>query len=130
MRCSDTSPEAGRVCDEVFGTPGTFVRHEKAAARCAGQLGFQPFEAAAVSLRLFEHTLIPGLLQTEAYARAVLEAHPNAGADGVEERLAARMARQAVLSREDPPPPVLWVLLDENVLIREVGNAEMMVVAR
>jgi Domain of unknown function (DUF5753) len=47
---------------------------------------FEPYETAAVSLRLFEHTLIPGLLQTEAYARAVLEAHPNTGADEVEER--------------------------------------------
>ena len=36
------------------------------------------------------------------------------------------MARQAVLSREDPPPPILWVLLDENVLVREVGSAEIM----
>jgi hypothetical protein len=78
-----------------------------------------------VSLRLFEHTLIPGLLQTEGYARAVLETHPNTGADEVEKRLAARMARQAVLERDDPPPPILWVLLDENVLVREVGSARV-----
>ena len=36
------------------------------------------------------------------------------------------MARQGVLSREDPPPPILWVLLDENVLTREVGCADVM----
>jgi transcriptional regulator with XRE-family HTH domain len=117
------------LCDEVFGTPGTFVRHEKRLRDVPFSSGFRPFEpyeTAAVSLRLFEHTLIPGLLQTETYARAVLEAHPNTGADEVEERLAARMARQAVLSREDPPAPILWVLLDENVLVREAGSAEIM----
>jgi len=116
-------------CDEAFGTPGTFARLERRLRDVPFSSGFRPFEpyeTAAVSLRLFEHTLIPGLLQTETYARAVLEAHPNTGADEVEERLAARMARQAVLSREDPPPPILWVLLDENVLVREVGSAEIM----
>ena len=82
---------------------------------------FQPYESQAVSLRLFEHTLIPGLLQTEAYARAVLETHPNTALDVVEERVAARIARQVILDRDEPPPPMLWVLLDENVLTREVG---------
>jgi len=79
-----------------------------------------------VSLRLFEHTLIPGLLQTEDYARAVLETHPNTSVDVIEERITARMARQDVLTREDPPPPILWVLLDENVLNREVGGPRIM----
>jgi hypothetical protein len=77
-------------------------------------------------VRLFEHTLIPGLLQTEAYARAVLETHPNTSRDVVEERVAARMARQVILDREEPPPPMLWVLLDENVLTREVGGPKVM----
>jgi hypothetical protein len=47
---------------------------------------FQPYENQAAALRLFEHSLVPGLLQTEAYARAVLETHPNTAADVVEER--------------------------------------------
>jgi transcriptional regulator with XRE-family HTH domain len=117
------------LCDEVFGTPGTFARHEKRLRDVPFSSGFRPFEpyeARAVSLRLFEHTLIPGLFQTEAYARAVLETHPNTGADEVEERLAARLARQAVLIREDPPPPIVWMLLDENVLLREGGGKEVM----
>src|SRR5712691_1979500 len=117
------------LCDEVFGTPGTFVRHEKRLRDVPFSSGFRPFEpyeAEAVSLRLFEHTLVPGLLQTEDYARAVLETHPNTTADEVDERLAARMARQVILDREDPPPPVLWVLLDENVLYREAGSCKIM----
>jgi len=79
-----------------------------------------------VSLRLFEHTLIPGLLQTEACARAVLETHPNTSAEVIEERVAARMARQVILDRDEPPPPMLWVLLDENVLTREIGGPLVM----
>ena len=63
--------------------PGTFARLEAAAGRTV-QLRVppvQPYESQAIALRLFEHTLIPGLLQTEAYARAVLETHPNTSAE-------------------------------------------------
>ena len=117
------------LCDKTFGTPGTFERHEKRLRDVPFSSGFRPFEpyeAVAVSLRLFEHTLIPGLLQTEDYARAVLSTHPGTTPDEVDERLAARMARQAILDREDPPPPVLWVLLDEQVLHRDPGSREIM----
>jgi hypothetical protein len=89
--------------------------------------GFKPFadyEAEAVALWLFEHTYIPGLLQTEDYARSVLERHPHVTSDEVTERVAARIVRQSVLDRETSP--LLWVLLDENVLQREVGNAKIM----
>jgi transcriptional regulator with XRE-family HTH domain len=116
------------LCDKTFGTPGTFERHEKRLRDVPFSSGFRPFEpyeAVAVSLRLFEHTLIPGLLQSEDYARAVLATHPGTTPDEVEERLAARMARQAILTREDPPPPVLWVLLDEQVLHRDPGDREI-----
>jgi transcriptional regulator with XRE-family HTH domain len=118
-----------QLCDEVFGTPETFTRHEKrlrGVPFSAGFRPFEPYESEAVSLRLFEHTLVPGLLQTEAYARAILATHPNTSADEVEERLAARMARQAILTREDPPPPLVWALLDETVLRREIGGSKVM----
>ena len=117
------------LCDEVFGTPGTFARHERRLRDVPFSSGFRPFEpyeAEAVSLRLFEHTLIPGLLQTEDYARAVLETLPGATPDEVEERLAARMARQVILDRGEPPPPVIWAVLDEAVLHREAGGAKVM----
>lgn len=86
---------------------------------------FEPYEAQAAALRLFEHSLVPGLLQTEAYARAVLETHPNTSQDVIEERVAARIARQRILDRDDPAPPLRWVLLDEHVLTREIGDAVM-----
>jgi transcriptional regulator with XRE-family HTH domain len=119
---------AGR-CDEAFGTPGTFARLEarlRDVPFSSGFRPFQPYEAQAVALRLFEHSLVPGLLQTEAYARAVLETHPNTGQDVIEERVAARIARQQILDRDDLAPPLLWVLLDEHVLTREIGGDKVM----
>ena len=85
---------------------------------------YAEYEAEATSLWLFEHSLIPGLLQTEDYARAVLERHVHVTPEEVTKRLAARMARQSILDRDNPP--MLWVLLDENVLRREMGNAKIM----
>ncbi len=85
---------------------------------------YAEYEAEATALWLFEHTMIPGLIQTEDYARAVLERHVHVTPMEVTERLGARMARQSVLNRENPP--TVWALLDENVLRREVGNAKIM----
>ena len=85
---------------------------------------YAEYEAEATSLWLFEHTMIPGLIQTEDYARAVLERHVHVTPAEVTERLAARMARQSILNRDNPP--TLWVLLDEDVLRREMGNAKIM----
>ena len=123
------TPKLAELLDTMFGTPQTFARHEKRLRGIpfsAGFRPFQPYEAEASALRLFEHTLIPGLFQTEDYARATLAAHPHTSADVVEERVAARLARQEILTREDPPPPILWVLLDENVLRRQVGSRKVM----
>ena len=69
--------------------------------------------------------LIPGLLQTEEYARAVLAAaHPASPEDEVERLVSARMDRQAILDQAEPP--LLWVILDEGVLTRPVGGPVVM----
>jgi transcriptional regulator with XRE-family HTH domain len=69
------------------------------------------------------HT-VPGLLQTPAYARALLsDAVPSVGSR-LEGLLTARLARQQILHREDPP--VLWVIIDEAVLRRPVGGPSVM----
>jgi hypothetical protein len=82
-------------------------------------------EREAVSLRWFEPLLIPGLLQTEEYARAVLAAaHPASPEDEVEGLVSARMDRQAILDQAEPP--LLWVILDEGVLTRPVGGPVVM----
>jgi hypothetical protein len=85
---------------------------------------FAAYEAEAVQLWACEHSLIPGLLQVEPYARAVLERHPDTVPEQAAERAAARIARQAVLERDRPPR--FWVLIDESALHREVGGPKVM----
>lgn len=84
---------------------------------------FMTYEARAVRMRKFSQ-LVPGLAQTEAYARAVLQAGRIYDDGDPEEKVAARLERQALLSREAPP----WVsvILDEAVLYRIVGSREVM----
>lgn len=78
-------------------------------------------EAEAVLISEWEPQVVPGLLQTDEYARAVIEVGADVGAaETIQRRLALRMARQAVLTRD--PPPVLRIVLDEAVLHREVGG--------
>jgi transcriptional regulator with XRE-family HTH domain len=68
--------------------------------------------------------LVPGLLQTEPYARALMTSLSDVPHDVAERRLELRMRRQRLLSQ--PEPPQLRVLLDESVLHRLVGGAEVM----
>ncbi|MFE9022525.1 helix-turn-helix domain-containing protein [Streptomyces sp. NPDC007808] len=78
-------------------------------------------EGAARIVRSYEPHFVPGLLQTEAYARAVLEAGTigQSGPETVERHVALRMRRQRLLERPDPPH--LWVIMDETVLLRPVA---------
>jgi transcriptional regulator with XRE-family HTH domain len=85
---------------------------------------FTAYEAEATTLWLCEHSLIPGLLQTQSYALATLERHPDTPPEQAAERAAARIARQAVLARDRPPR--VWVLIDEQALYREVASAAVM----
>lgn len=97
-------------------------------------LGYQPYpswfqdwvasEREAKKLRWFEPMLIPGLLQTEAYARAIFRARFGMTAEQIDENVAARLKRQEILAREDSP--FLWVIVDEAVLRRPVGGYEVM----
>jgi transcriptional regulator with XRE-family HTH domain len=82
-------------------------------------------EAEAVRMREWEAQVVPGLLQTDEYARAVIEVGVDiAEPETIQRRLALRMARQAVLSRN--PPPELSVVLDESVLHREIGGRDVL----
>jgi transcriptional regulator with XRE-family HTH domain len=115
--------------DKVFGTPGTFARLEARLRDLPFPASFRPFaayEAEATALYVFEHSLVPGLLQTPQYARAVLATRPNTAEDEIDNLVAARLARQDVLTRDEPPAPLLWALIDEGVLHRPVASAEVM----
>ncbi|WP_433301165.1 helix-turn-helix domain-containing protein [Actinoplanes sp. CA-030573] len=82
-------------------------------------------EAEAVVISEWEAQVVPGLLQTDEYAHAVIEVGADVADPAVlQRRLALRMARQAVLTRE--PPPSLLMVLDEAVLHREVGGREVL----
>lgn len=81
-------------------------------------------EEAASRIRTYEGHLVPGLLQTEDYARAVHRAWPGAAAADVERRVRLRMDRQVLLRRTDPPH--LWAVIDEAALRRQVGGPEVL----
>jgi transcriptional regulator with XRE-family HTH domain len=81
-------------------------------------------EREAKKLRTFEPMLVPGLLQTEDYARAVFSARFGITDEEINEQVAARLKRQEILTREEPS--ALWVILDEAVLRRPVGGRYIM----
>lgn len=90
-------------------------------------------ERKAREIREYESYQIPGLLQTEDYARIVVSAERPMLSEGEMERVVAlRMTRQQVLELEDDSPldqgfsPILWVILDEAALRRSVGSAQVM----
>jgi transcriptional regulator with XRE-family HTH domain len=81
-------------------------------------------EAVAKRLRSFQPLLVPGLIQTEAYAHALFAAQIGATDDEITGQVAARLRRQEILSREAPSQ--FWVLLDEGVLRRAIGGPQVM----
>ncbi|MEU6346509.1 helix-turn-helix transcriptional regulator [Streptomyces sp. NPDC046977] len=84
-------------------------------------------ESAASHIRNYEPAVVPGLLQTPDYARAVLERGlPRISADVLERRVHLRTTRQELITRSDPSPPQLWAIIDETVLRRPAGGPNMM----
>lgn len=79
-------------------------------------------EAEAAEIKTLQHQLIPGLLQTAEYARAVISAeHPDASDEEIYRRVELRMKRQKTENG-----PKLWIVLDEAALHRPVGGNEVM----
>ncbi|MET7477312.1 helix-turn-helix transcriptional regulator [Streptomyces sp. NPDC005648] len=82
-------------------------------------------QEAALAIRTFEIQYVPGLLQTPAYTRAVVERGlPAAPAREVERRVELRTRRRELLQRTDAPQ--LWAIVDESVLLRVLGSREVM----
>ena len=129
-RCSGAKPtlELARALDEVLGADGLLVElwpYVYQEAFPDWSRAFMAYSARAVAIRQYMAHLVPGLLQTEDYARAVLS-HGLSLKDEqhLEERVAARLGRQARLT--DPDRPELWVILDEAVLRRPIGGRDVM----
>src|SRR5262249_14551798 len=81
------------------------------------------YEASASIIRQFEPLVMPGLLQTEEYTRAVLNLH-EIPADKADLYVASRRERQELLDREDPPE--FFFIIDESVLLRSIGGKSVM----
>lgn len=117
--------------DEVLGADGFFVRNCAALKRSKYPEHFAEAaeaEARAEAIREYAPQLVPGLLQTEAYARAVFRAYrPTAVESVIDELVTTRLERAEILA--DPTSPLLWVVLDEAVLRRAVGGPAVMAVA-
>ncbi|MFE6054726.1 Scr1 family TA system antitoxin-like transcriptional regulator [Kitasatospora sp. NPDC056446] len=98
----------------------------KASTLIGGFLVYLEHEAKASALKIYELNLIPGLIQTRAYASAIINAEARRGeipGDKVLERLNVRMARQAILYRE--PAPSIHIVMEESCL-RPVGGPFVM----
>lgn len=82
-------------------------------------------EGAASRIRTYEVQFVPGLLQTQEYARAVvLLGHPGAPEDELQQRVSLRMRRQRILTQ--PGAPKLWAVVDEAALLRRLGGPGVM----
>ncbi|MGW6358789.1 helix-turn-helix domain-containing protein [Streptomyces sp. NPDC055092] len=121
-------PDMAQRLDEALGTAGFFVRHGVKANESKHPEHFaEAAEAEAIAASIMEYgaMLIPGLLQTPDYARAVfLDFQPTAPDELIEKLLTARMERTRLL--DNPTKPVLWAVLDEAALRRLVGGAAVM----
>jgi hypothetical protein len=81
-------------------------------------------EAAAAFIRIYELQFVPGLLQTADYARAIIRLGNASTEEDVTRRAEARIARQEILTRENPPR--LWAVMDEGALQRSIGGKAVM----
>jgi uncharacterized protein DUF5753 len=120
-------PLPGKL-DVTFGTQGLFEGLWQAIQREQFPDRYRRFmELAGQATDIYEYAghVVPGLLQTEAYARALCRAWtPEASESEIDERVVSRMSRQDRLTGDSSP--VLWALLDEVVLRRPVGGSAVM----
>ncbi|KOU53471.1 XRE family transcriptional regulator [Streptomyces sp. WM4235] len=110
--------------DAALDTGGLFSRLVGLVLRSQLPTWFQPYaemEAKAAYISTFQAQLVDGLLQTPEYARAVLGVRTEGDLDA---KVAARMERQRILDRENPP--LMWVVLSEAALYQEIGGREVM----
>ncbi|MFI0740097.1 DUF5753 domain-containing protein [Streptomyces sp. NPDC021100] len=104
-----------RMCEELIDAPSN--------ADCYREMFH--LQGLASGIKEYAPIFVPGLLQTAAYARAVfLGRRPFTSEEGIESRVASRLARAHIL--HGPTKPLLWALLDESVIRRKVGSAAAM----
>lgn len=147
VETAGNGPSTGKVpsvdfaeqCDKVFRTPGyddeaepptpgLFMQLHQLISREAYPSWFQPaveFERDAVRIYGWELGAIPGLFQTEEYARALIRSgRLGDNAEKIDRLVTGRMERQVILARENPP--MVWFVIDEAALRRVIGGVEVM----
>ncbi|WP_006605770.1 Scr1 family TA system antitoxin-like transcriptional regulator [Streptomyces auratus] len=122
------SQKFAKGCDTVFGTGELFAGLLRRIDEGDHPSWFVPYlnlERKAARILDYSPSLVMGLLQTEAYARAVFRStHPREESDLIEGRVAARLRRRELFELD--APPLLWVILHEACLRTDVGGAEAM----
>jgi transcriptional regulator with XRE-family HTH domain len=124
----------------TYGVPESEIEDFLSMAREANQPGwwysyrdvlpdwfsaYVSLESEASVIRLYEPHYVPGLLQTHDYAAALMHiGFPNETKEDIDRRVALRLKRQDLLSKSEAP--AVWAVLDETVLRRPVGGAEVM----
>lgn len=121
------SKEDARRLDRALGTGNvlsSFLPEDDSAVADYFEAAWQ-LEQQATMIREFGLSYVPGILQTERYARAVLNADfPPRGEEECDRLVVTRIERSKILT--DPVTPVVWALLDEAVLHRPIGSAGVM----
>jgi transcriptional regulator with XRE-family HTH domain len=130
------SPDFAKLADELFGTSDELAELQKLVENVSLLPWFREraeVERKAAEIREYESYQIPGLLQTEDYARAVMSVgRPKQSSEEIERAVALRMTRQEILEPRDGLPvdqmqtPRYWAIIDESALQRTVGSAEIM----
>lgn len=122
------SDDFAQRCDAAFEMPGTFARLYGDLRRNAYPPFFAPvvpYEREAERISGWLLGAVPGLLQTERYARTVIRAgRPTDDEESVQRTVDARMERQEILAR--PKPPILWCVMHEGALRHVGGDQEIM----
>ncbi|MGW6642949.1 helix-turn-helix domain-containing protein [Streptomyces iakyrus] len=118
------TPEFSERADAALGTDGMFSRLVELVLRSRLPAWFQQvaeLQSRAVEICSFEALMVQGLLQTDAYARAVLGVLDTSNLD---DRTAVRLARQRIFEKAEPP--VFWVILSEVALHQQIGGQRTM----
>lgn len=135
LECGRRTPQAEFLdaADDALGAGGLLraatedVARAKARARVKHPAWFRDYallEADAVEINFFSTLTVPGLLQTEEYARTTfMSRQPLLDEATIEQRVTARLARQETLTRW--PSPMVSAVIDESVLRRSVGGCEV-----
>lgn len=130
------SPDFARLADGLYGTGETLAELQRLVDHVSLLPWFREraeVERKATEVREYESYQVPGLLQTEDYARAIMSVgRPKISAEEIERAVALRMTRQEILDLRDDLPadkiqtPRYWAIIDESALQRVVGSAEIM----